>query len=510
MIDPDMRSAIYQLHQAGMQVRQISRQLKVSRNSVRAIIAQQGAAGRKRRKDKIQLDPELLRRLYQTCDGWIQRVHEKLVEEERIQVSYPTLTRLLRELGLGQTPSGRCDRVPDEPGAEMQHDTSPYQVHLSGQRVKVVASVLYLRYSKRRYLKFYRVFNRFAMKCFLHEALMFWGYAARECIIDNTNLARLRGSGKRAVIVPEMVSFGERYGFRFVCHEIGHANRKAGEERSFWTVETNFLPGRRFESLADLNQQARQWATVRLEQRPVGKSRLIPAQAFEHERASLTALPPQLPAPYCVHCRGTDQYGYLAFQANYYWVPGSERQEVKVFEYADRVKIYQDHHCLAEYSLPPDGVKNARFSPEGQPAPRGMPKSRKLGSRQEEQRLRAMGPSVAAYVDYVLQSSAVHRHRLLRELLALSRQVTDSVFVRTLQRALRYRVVHLQTLHRIAWFCLSQTETRLPEADVDENFRQRPAYQEGYLTDEPDLSGYDETWPGKDPSPLPESEDEDE
>lgn len=226
MIDPDMRNAIYQLHQAGMQVRQISRQLKVSRNSVRAIIAQQGAVGRKRRKDKIQLDPELLRRLYQTCDGWSQRVHEKLVEEEGIDVSYPTLTRLLRELGLGKKLPARCARVPDQPGAEMQHDTSPYRIQLARQRVKLVASLLYLRYAKRRYLKFYRVFNRFAMKCFLHEALMFWGYTSRVCIIDNTNLARLRGSGKRAVIVPEMVSFGERYGFRFVCHEIGHANRK--------------------------------------------------------------------------------------------------------------------------------------------------------------------------------------------------------------------------------------------------------------------------------------------
>jgi hypothetical protein len=139
-----------------------------------------------------------------------------------------------------------------------------------------------------------------------------------------------------------------------------------------------------------------------------------------------------------------------------------------------------------------------------------MPKHRKLGSQQEEQRLRAMGPGVAAYVDYVLQSSAVQRHRLLRELLALSRQVTDSVFARTLERALRYRVVHLQTLHRIAWFCMSQTEIHLPEAEVDENFRQRPAYQEGYLTDEPDLSGYDAAWPGEDPAPLPDSEDEDE
>ena len=54
------------------------------------------------RKDKIHVDPELLRRLYRECDGWLQRVHERLVEEEKIQISYPTLTRRVRELGLGQ------------------------------------------------------------------------------------------------------------------------------------------------------------------------------------------------------------------------------------------------------------------------------------------------------------------------------------------------------------------------------------------------------------------------
>jgi hypothetical protein len=60
-----------------------------------------------------------------------------------------------------------------------------------------------------------------------------------------------------------------------------------------------------------------------------------------------------------------------------------------------------------------------------------------------------------------------------------------------LERAHRYRIFQIDTLHRIAWFCLSQSQEQLPEADVDEHFRDRPAYQEGYLTDEPDLSAYD-------------------
>lgn len=492
MIDPDARNAIYQLHRAGRPLREISRQFKVSRQSVRAILRQQGAMPQTVRKDKIQIDAELLRRLYDECEGWMQRVHEKLVEEEGIEVGYPTLTRLLRALGLGKSPSARCHRVPDEPGAEMQHDTTVYQLKLSGRPTRVIASLLYLRYSKRRYLKFYRLFNRFLMKCFLHEALRFWGYAAKQCVIDNTNLARLRGSGRQAVIVPEMAAFAERYGFQFLCHEIGHANRKAGEERSFWTVETNFLPGRSFEGLEDLNRQALEWATVRMHHRPVSKTGLIPAKAFEHECASLIQVPAQLPAPYCTHERGTDQYGYVSFQANYYWVPGGKREGMKLLQYADRLKIYQHRACVAEYPLPADGVRNARFSPEGQPAPRHLPRRRRHGSEQEEKRLRALGPDVAAYVDYILQTQGLQRHRFLRELFAFSQQVTQAVFQRTLERALRYRIVQRQTLERIAWFCMTQAEQRLPYVDVDESFRQRPAYLEGCLTDEPDLRLYDQ------------------
>ena len=491
MIDQEMRNTIYLLHGSGMALRAISQQFKISRNTVRQIVKQQGVMPSTVRKDKIQIDPEFLRDLYRRCDGWVQRVHELLVEEEGIQVSYPTLTRLVRESELGTPRKVRCDRVPDEPGLEMQHDTTVYQVKLAGQRTKVIASLMYLRYSKRRYLRFYRVFNRFAMKCFFHEALMHWGYSATQCIIDNTNLARLRGTGKRAVIVPEMVSFAELYGFKFLCHELLHANRKAGEERSFWTVETNFLRGRSFASLEDMNQQAFQWATKRQYHRPASKTGLIPAKVFEHERDYLTKLPAQLPAPYFAHQRRTDEYGYVAFEANYYWVPGTKREDVKCLQYADRLKIFQYRVCVAEYPLPSSDVKNSRFSPEGQPLPRHRPKNRKQNSEQEEKRLRAMDPAVGAYLDYVIGTKGIRRHQFVRDLFALSRKLTLSVLVRAVERAQRYRIVHLATLQKIAWFCLSQEDQPLPDADIDEAYRNRPEYQEGCLTDEPDLSIYE-------------------
>jgi transposase len=492
MIEADRRKAMFLLHQEGMSLHEIARRFNVSRNTVRAVIQNQGQMPVATRRDKIRIETKLLERLYQDCDGWIQRMHEKLVEEEGIQVKYSTLTRLVRSLGIGKPLETRCDRVPDKPGAEMQHDTSIYQIKLADMPNRLIASLMYLRYSKRRYLKFYRAFNRFKMKCFLHEGLMHWGYAAAECIIDNTNLARLRGTGKNAVIVPEMEVFAGKYRFRFVCHEKGHPNRKAGEERSFYTVESNFLPGRRFESLEDLNRQAFDWSTIRMDNRPVAETGLIPAKAFEHERAYLVEIPRHLPAPYLIHERGTDQYGYTSFDGNYYWVPGTERADIQVLEYSNRLKINLSRECVAEYPVPADGVKNQRLSPEGMPPPRHQPKNRKRPTEEEEKRLRAVAPAVAAYLDFALKGEGGNqRHRFIRELFALTSRMPGSVFIQTIERALRYRITSMETIERIAILYMTQEMPELPCVDVDEDFQNREAYMEGRLTDAPDLSIYD-------------------
>src|SRR6266516_5210863 len=108
MIETDKRKAIYLLHQEGMEDKGIARRLGVSPTSVRTIIQQKGVMPRTIRKDKQRIDPELLRRLHQECQGRAQRMHEKLMEEERIAVKYSTLSRMVRELGSGTFLRSSC------------------------------------------------------------------------------------------------------------------------------------------------------------------------------------------------------------------------------------------------------------------------------------------------------------------------------------------------------------------------------------------------------------------
>jgi hypothetical protein len=101
-----------------------------------------------------------------------------------------------------------------------------------------------------------------------------------------------------------------------------------------------------------------------------------------------------------------------------------------------------------------------------------------------------LDPEVSRYLDFVLESKTVQRHVFLRRLLALSQRMTPELFVKSIQRAHRYRITSLQTIERIALLHLAEGTAELPFAELDEGFRQRSAYQEGSLTDPPDLSIY--------------------
>ncbi len=492
MISPDKRKAIYLLYKEGMGVREIARSLRVNRGSVSDIIKQKGVMPESTRSDKIQIDAQLLIKLYKDCDGWVQRIHEKLVEEEGIEIGYSTLTEKIRELGLGKPRNQRCNRVPDKPGEEMQHDTSPYKVKLGDKRVLLQGSLLYFRYAKVRYLKFYPSFNRFKMKCFFHEALSFWGYAAQVCIIDNTNLARLRGTGKNALIVPEMEQFAKHYGFKFVCHQVRHPNRKAGNERGFFTIVSNFFAGREFESLQDLNAQAFEWATVRSANRPTGKTRLVPASAFEYEKAYLKKLPAYVEPPYLVYQRRTDQYGYAAFDGNFYWIPGTGRHNVKVLRYDDHLRIYHQRKLLGHYQLPAYGVKNEQITPIGQPKPQHKPKYRKKPTAGEEKILRTAAVEIDAYLSFALkEKGAKSKHRFIRQLYGLYKKMARSLLIKTIKRAKKYRITDIKTVESIAVLLIKEGNYDMPSAQIDSEFKNRQAYHEGRFAGDVDLSDYD-------------------
>ena len=149
-----IREAVRTLHESGKPKKEIARLLRMDVKTVRTIVERETGEA-KTRNDKLVVDYDLLKALHERCDGYVQRMYEILTEEHKIPIGYSTLTRLLREYGIGRQPEERDQKYPDIPGAEMQQDTSGYTVKLGGEPRKLVCSGLYFRYSKMRYVKFY-------------------------------------------------------------------------------------------------------------------------------------------------------------------------------------------------------------------------------------------------------------------------------------------------------------------------------------------------------------------
>lgn len=480
---------MHTLFNQGVGRKEIARLVQIDVKTVRKILADQLRKEPDARKDRIVVDEKLLEELYRDCKGYRQRMHERLTEEHGIPIGYSSLTRLLRDKGLGVEKKQRSCHVPDVPGEEMQHDTSEHKVRIGGVLRKVISSGLYLRYSKMRYVRFYRRFNRFTMKCFFDEALRHWGYCAPNCIIDNTHLAILYGAGPSAVMCPEMIGFGNNYGFTWKAHALGHADRKAGCERNFNTVETNFIPGRLFSSLENMNDQAFQWSTVRYAKRPQAKTKLIPIMLFETEKSALIKLPDYISTPCLEHHRLVDEYGYISFDGNYYHVPESfSKRSATVLQYAHHLGIMDGMTEVVRHQIAADGIKNERIAEPGHVSlPRYAPRNRRLGCEQEEKKLLEMGEAFARYLDLAKSATSGVKQRpaFVRGLYTLSKHLGVSLLEKALQRALAYNVFDLGAIERIAGqFVEINNELSGNPGDIPEDYQKRGAYREGQYSDE--------------------------
>jgi hypothetical protein len=398
------------------------------------------------RAEKTEPYRQQILELIDTCKGNLVRVQEELAAGGA-QLSYSTLTAFCRRHGIGQAPVVAAGRYDFPPGQELQHDTSPHQVLLAGKRRKVQTASAVLCYSRLLFFQMYPTFQRFDCKVFLTEALRYFGGVPQRVMIDNTHVVVLRGSGRAMVPVAEMAAFAERFGFRFVAHERGDANRSARVERPFWFIERNFLAGRTFTSWPDLNQQARQWCD-RVNTTYKKHLRAVPRELFSQERRALRPLPVWIPEVYRLHERMVDIEGYVALHSNRYSVPLAWiGRRVEVRETKDQVEIQLDARNLVTHKRMAEAehqrVLLAQHRPprgQGQPRPDPHP---------EEQLLLKAAPEIADYMAALQQRSPKRVVLALRQLLRLVRDYPREPLLAAVHEAARYGLYDLDRVERM-------------------------------------------------------------
>jgi len=458
MTPSQIRDAVRTLQAQGKSLREISRLLQLSRNTVRRIV---------RCPDPVdaQASPVVprayLKSAFERAQGNVVRIAELLAAEYDQTVSYSTLTRWVREAGL-RAPPVRAGEYTFAPGEEMQHDTSPHRVMLGDKSVTAQCAGLVLAYSRRLFIQYYPRFTRFEAKQFLLEAVRFMAGACPRCIIDNTSVMLAAGAGADAVIAPEMAAFARTLGFAFRAHRVGDPDRKGRIERNFFFVETNFLPGRRFTDFDDLNRQALAWCQTVANAKPKRALGMAPEAAYVLEKPYLTGLPEVAPPVYEVYERVVDLSGYVSLDANRYSVP--ERlvgQTVTVYKYPARVAIHHRHGVVATHPR----LISQRDARSTDPAHHPTPTRASRAPGIETQLCGS--PELEAYVRALKQRGQGRAVRALRRLLELQRTYPKAAFLAAVRQAAQYGLYDLGRLEKLVLQQVAGNFFALQDADHD-------------------------------------------
>ena len=465
MLSQAQRIAILELSAKGVTKREIARVLEVSRLSVRKVLQSNSTSVPEiERPEKAEPYRQQILDLLASCKGNLVRVHEELTASGAA-LSYPALTGFCRRQGIGQTPIQPAGQYRFEPGVEMQHDTSPHEVEVGGRKYKAQTASAVLCYSRMLFFQINPTFQRFDCKVFLTDALRHTGGVVERVMIDNTHVVVLRGTGREMIPVPEMEAFARRFGFHFVAHERGDANRSARVERPFSFIENNFLAGRTFTSWDDLNQRARQWCD-RVNATYKKHIRAVPRELFAVERLHLKPLPAWIPDVYRLHERTVDVEGYVSVNSIRYSAPVSWiGRRVEVRETRDKIEIELDARHIVTHERVLSPLQQRITLAEHRP-PRGEGIKRS-DPHPEEQAIVGAAPEVAPYVAELKQKGRKVVALALRQLLRLLREYPREPFLAAVREAARYGLYDLDRLERMILRRVARDYFLLKETDPD-------------------------------------------
>jgi transposase len=455
MISVEKRRAVFLFHKEGKGSRWIARAVGLARSSVQQILKEgPEPPDRPPRSRKLDGRRERIEELYNQCERNLARVAEELEQETTVPtVAYSTLTDFCRHYQMGQP---REDKQPTGqyafgPAVEQQHDTSLMEIVVGGKLRNYQATSMKLGYSKNRYLRFYRRFRRFECKDFHNHSAPFLGGSCQREVIDNTSVVVVHGTGKNAVMAPEMETFAQKYGFKFLAHELRDSNRKAKVERDFRYIRSNFLAKRTFTDDEDLNRQAEEWCRKKNNTGYDKKRRVLLRRLYEEEKAHLLPLPAYRPPACQWHFhRRVDPEGMVCLDGNRYSAPNAYLgKEVTLKETMETVTLMDGPTELCIHRRIPDGDRGeSRLAGHGRDLYRRRMASARMAS-EEERWLEAQSPVLADYVKGLKRLGSRRFPSQLRRLYALCHDFEVSQVIEAARLAAQYDLFDVTRLEKM-------------------------------------------------------------
>lgn len=218
----------------------------------------------------------------------------------------------------------------------------------SGSIHKVPAFVMILGYSRAKYVEFTNRCDLSSLQRCIVNALSYFGGVPSEVLTDNMKTVVNGREAGKVLWNTKFEDFAADLGFIPKVCKVRSPQTKGKVERLVHYVKGNFLPGRQFENLADLNRQALDWCR-KADEKTHGTTGRMPMQELANEQ--LQDLPPQgILDKYRWETRTVTREGMVSFDGICYGVPWQySGKEVRVRLCVGHLEIYYGETLLAKH-----------------------------------------------------------------------------------------------------------------------------------------------------------------
>ena len=229
------------------------------------------------------------------------------------------------------------------PGEQGQMDWAHFGTMPVGQAVrKLYAFIIVLAWSRAIFARFSFDMSAPSLLRLHHYAFQFFRGIPRTIVYDNMKTAVVDRVGSAVRLHPTLLEFSGHYGYEPIISAPYNPQSKGRVERAVRYLRENFFVGRTFNDLDDLNRQVMDWCLSEAMARPWpdNKEKSV-GYCFDEERRVLLPLPSAIHLPPNIKHVGTDKYGYVRFDLNFYVVPAEHcKDSLTLMADDDQVRIY--------------------------------------------------------------------------------------------------------------------------------------------------------------------------
>jgi transposase len=293
MIGVEAWTTIRYLRAQGKGIREIGRELSISRNTVRAALEREDAPryvrGRRPFPELDRFEAEI-RRMYLEQGLIGTRIFRELVKQGYRGKTTALYSRL-RALKAERGDSRITERFETGPGQQGQFDWSPYTISLGGETVKVIVYCLTLAYSRRKF--YWPSLDETQMSIFeaLEAGLRHFGGSPGELLVDNPRAFVTNANPMHFEWNRYFLELCGHYSIEPVACQPGRPRTKGKVERPFFYLEQQFIKGRSWGSFDAFARELAAFCTEELDQLVHSTTGERPIDRFEAEREKLAPLP---------------------------------------------------------------------------------------------------------------------------------------------------------------------------------------------------------------------------